>query len=640
MILKKIKYFEKLPDGSEWKLEEFELGQINLFVGHNAAGKTRTLNVISDLTKIFKNKNLQKSFGNYFVEFQKENDIYKYQIEIENNEVHSESFICESDRKKIMINRTLNELEMHDMVEDKPVFNLKIDRGSIAAYAVTESDYAKYPESCELCEWAKKIRHFRFCEYDEKNKNLQSETVDIQGTDIDETANILNVFKNAVKNEYKVEFINSMISDLNLIGFDITEIGIENTNNPTEPMRLYIQEKKRTSKTYQNNMSNGMFRAVSILIHLNFILNRPNSQLMVIDDLGEGLDFRCSTGLIKLLIRKIEESNSNIPGSSIQLLISTNDQFVMNCTDLKYWQIVIREGEQVNIKNYFNSEKKFNTFNFMGLPNFEYFRMGLYDVENINPEYKNTMLAFIDILGFKEWLKQKKLPEIVTTIVAILKTVTQKINHGNFEIKTKLISDSLVIWAELESQIDITAFFIFVSNVIAKIHKIGNVVTRGCIANGDHFSNEQIWISKVFVESYKGESEAIYPRTILLPSAMSRIKCLNQDLLNNEFWIKTDIDGFSFINYLNVISEDCQIVDGKILANGWTTASPNNQILIEDIKRHKETIRNGFKTSLTDQKTRGKYFWLANYHNNFVKNNAFLNEIDDLQINLKSLEFN
>ena len=91
----------------------------------------------------------------------------------------------------------------------------------------------------------------------------------------------------------------------------------------------------------QLNMSQGMFRAFSILTHslINLFENKVN--LIVIDDIGEGLDYDRSTKLINILERNAIESDS-------QLIMSTNDRYVMNNMDLKYWQVIHKENNEIS----------------------------------------------------------------------------------------------------------------------------------------------------------------------------------------------------------------------------------------------------------------------------------------------------
>ena len=53
--------------------------------------------------------------------------------------------------------------------------------------------------------------------------------------------------------------------------------------------------------------------------------------------------------------------------------MSSNDKFVMNNTNLKYWQIVSRKSGNVKMFNYINSNEKFEDFKFSGLNNFDFF---------------------------------------------------------------------------------------------------------------------------------------------------------------------------------------------------------------------------------------------------------------------------
>src|ERR1700704_3694127 len=50
--LNSVKYAERLGHPKEWTLDGLTLGPVNLVVGKNATGKTRTLNVIWTLAKM------------------------------------------------------------------------------------------------------------------------------------------------------------------------------------------------------------------------------------------------------------------------------------------------------------------------------------------------------------------------------------------------------------------------------------------------------------------------------------------------------------------------------------------------------------------------------------------------------------
>ena len=108
-----------------------------------------------------------------------------------------------------------------------------------------------------------------------------------------------------------------------------------------------------------------MFRAFSLLIQINFALLNGTPSCIIIDDIGEGLDFDRSCALIELLMEKVK-------GSSVQLVMATNDRFVMNKVPLEYWTVLRREEGKTRIYNYANSKEIFDEFSFTGLNNFDF----------------------------------------------------------------------------------------------------------------------------------------------------------------------------------------------------------------------------------------------------------------------------
>jgi hypothetical protein len=115
----------------------------------------------------------------------------------------------------------------------------------------------------------------------------------------------------------------------------------------------------------QFEMSQGMFRALSILIQVNYAGMAHQSYCILIDDIGEGLDFDRSTRLIELLREKALES-------SFQLIMATNDRFVMDRVPLEEWSVLQRHGGHVRVLNYANSRELFEDFKFTGLSNFSF----------------------------------------------------------------------------------------------------------------------------------------------------------------------------------------------------------------------------------------------------------------------------
>ena len=133
-----------------------------------------------------------------------------------------------------------------------------------------------------------------------------------------------------------------------------------------QPFGLYVQETDLPCKTYQNSMSSGMFRALSVILQISYSLLSGEPSCILIDDIGEGLDFSRSSGLVNLMIDKVSNSNT-------QLIMTTNDRFIMNSVPIKNWIVLERSGGTVIQHNYRNSKKLFDEFEMTGLNNFDLF---------------------------------------------------------------------------------------------------------------------------------------------------------------------------------------------------------------------------------------------------------------------------
>lgn len=165
---------------------------------------------------------------------------------------------------------------------------------------------------------------------------------------------------------------------MNTIGYNLNRIFIGPLNSikvmsdiPVELVGLNVEEKDLADITDQNDMSQGMFRALSLLTQINYNLLSNTANCVLVDDIGEGLDYDRSTSLIKLLISKTANS-------STQLIMSTNDRFIMNQVPLQYWSIISRHSGLIKFFNNSNSKEMFEKFEMTGLNNFDFFSSNYY----------------------------------------------------------------------------------------------------------------------------------------------------------------------------------------------------------------------------------------------------------------------
>jgi AAA15 family ATPase/GTPase len=131
---------------------------------------------------------------------------------------------------------------------------------------------------------------------------------------------------------------------------------------------LYVNEKNSNANILQNQMSQGMVRALSLVIQTTYNAFKDLPTTILIDDIGEGLDFDRSSSVIKLILRIADKGKC-------QLIMSTNDRYVMNNISLKHWQVIQRTGGECKAFNCHNSGEIFEKFAYTGLNNFDFLAM-------------------------------------------------------------------------------------------------------------------------------------------------------------------------------------------------------------------------------------------------------------------------
>ena len=131
---------------------------------------------------------------------------------------------------------------------------------------------------------------------------------------------------------------------------------------------------------------------------------------------------------------------------------------------------------------------------------------------------KNYLVAFIDILGFKEMVKHdSEVPDGKQKFINILYELhleTKKIKDSNSEIQVFQFSDSVVISIPYSA----TRFIDFceiVSNYQYRLFLSG-ILCRGGVSYGKHFSSDSFLFSTGMIHAYLIESrEAITPRVVI-----------------------------------------------------------------------------------------------------------------------------
>ncbi len=368
MLLESVKFSEFAGTEQEWTLERLSLGTRNLIVGKNASGKTRTLNVINALAGIFAGSRSPGLSAKYDVAFVRDDKRLRDELEYEQGQVIKERF---SKEDNVLLNRG-KEGEGRIWTEEvQDMTRFQAPPSQFAVVVRRDSIQHKFLEP--LYAWGSSLRIYRFGT--PLGKDHFPVFVEDKNVKLDEhdPNQVVAIYRQAVS-ELGQDFKTAVRSDMATLDYDIEDMGVERPVSirfPTklgEPVGLYVKEKDLPGITDQHSMSQGMFRALSLLVQMNYSQMADKAACILIDDIGEGLDFDRSCRLIDLLRKKAEESH-------IQLVLSTNDRFVMNKVPLEEWSFLERHGGRVEVHNYDNSREVFEEFKFTGLSNFSFLEM-------------------------------------------------------------------------------------------------------------------------------------------------------------------------------------------------------------------------------------------------------------------------
>jgi hypothetical protein len=384
--LKLIEYEYSELNGTDrrWALGNTELENINLLVGKNASGKTRFLSSIYGFGMLLTRPPtpLYES-GIWKLKFRLGRVVQTYEVTIESHAVEKEKFIISGETK---LERDKNGAGWAWSEQLKQRLHFKISTDVLALSS--KVDELQHPFLMPINAWVKRLRMYSFGSDFGKGNAIQLTEDEILGPPIENpNANIdpnqvVRIYYEGFR-RFGEKFDKMILEDMNYIGYSarsvnckpMSDMGIHlPAGSPISArglLLLSIQEEEMDAETRQHEMSTGMYRSLALFINVNFNLLLGHASAVLIDDIGEGLDYDRSTRIIRRLIEKCRKTQ-------MQLIMTTNDRFVMNEVDLSYWHVVLRDGHLVNVLDYKNSREIFDDFKVLGLSNFDFFSSKFY----------------------------------------------------------------------------------------------------------------------------------------------------------------------------------------------------------------------------------------------------------------------
>ncbi len=259
----------------------------------------------------------------------------------------------------------------------------------------------------------------------------------------------------------------------------------------------------------------------------------------------------------------------------------------------------------------------------------------IYKDKHGNLLFRKSFCAYIDILGFSEKIVKNDLDFFSLYLNTLKKELAHiedahdlsgKEGFKSFELK--IFTDNFVFghpWYDDFGESELGNIFEVLSHIQFTFVK-SNIFIRGAISISDLYMDENIVLGPALIDSYKLESEkSINPRIILSPEVVDIVKGHikyymdhNSSPQSKEYLI--DIDGYHFVNYLFILFYDSDYPE---------------DIIIEELKKHRDPIIVNLKLHQKNFKLFSKYAWSANYHNYFC--DEFIS-INYPNINLKDIK--
>lgn len=337
MLLKSFKYVTK-----DWTLDQLVLGKSNLIVGKNASGKSRALRALESVKALLSQRNAGPLKGSYSTEIVFADD---YQDEI--------NLSLTVDGKKV-VKEVLKINDRHIINRQEGVASIdneKVNPPEDMLLMHVRRDTEKYPVIEKIIKWAEDavIRSFI-----DREKPSQNELFELVSKFTPEMKSDLRVMAN------KVGFPLTLIDTFDGMLTGYLKDGLGNFK------LIVVQENNVVPMLRLEDLSSGMYRTVLLLILIEQLIHLQQPTLLAIDDLGEGLDYLRATNLGKLLFDICEKKN-------VQLIATSNEEFMMNIVDISKWNILVREGDTVRSITASLCPSEFEDFKFMGLSNFDFF---------------------------------------------------------------------------------------------------------------------------------------------------------------------------------------------------------------------------------------------------------------------------
>ena len=174
-------------------------------------------------------------------------------------------------------------------------------------------------------------------------------------------------------------------------------------------------------------------------------------------------------------------------------------------------------------------------------------------------KYKNYYIAFLDLLGFKNIIKEKRCDDVVKCFDEIKHKSTVSVNETGLplfdhsQLKRFIMSDSICIFIEIDVKNSLAGLISFCDYFQVRMASLEEpILVRGAITQGElYYDNDVIFVPGLVKGYLMQEQTAKYPRIILVKSLLD--KWNNYDEYGMDYLSKHtfyDNDEFLAVDYL------------------------------------------------------------------------------------------
>jgi energy-coupling factor transporter ATP-binding protein EcfA2 len=317
----------------DWVLQKIDLQEVNLLVGTNGTGKSKTLFYLNLLKLFIKSGDffLQDEYATWEISWLTDaNQTLTYTLGVNFNpeDLHLDGIVSNESlflENKILLQRKDdNSCQVFSEISQQvDTFNPPVNELAL----LSRRDTKAYPYIENIIDWAKNSYELQFSSINVENESVQTESNYEQYPKLFSKLN--------------PEHQKSIMTNFNSIGFKISNIEYESTGNNHF---LVLKEENLNTPIHQFNLSQGMMRSLCLLIYIEYLISKNKTATLLIDDLGEGLDYKRAIELGKMLFKLCGENN-------IQLIATSNDSFLMDVVNINYWNVLTRKGKVVTALN-------------------------------------------------------------------------------------------------------------------------------------------------------------------------------------------------------------------------------------------------------------------------------------------------